>query len=514
MSASTISAMATMELCSDLKCTDYDGIVVVSHSIDDLPYKDLQSPLKSMKDVDAKAEKGLFVVPCDLPAKRIIFSGTGPLDKDYDDVRSYGQAAHKGVARAIEAGCRSPCLFFNVKGKYPQAAIVTALGALKALYVPLEMREAKPSKAKKVDRIGVFGNDERVGKSLELVKALEAGRIVSRDIGGSDPERMAAPKVEEYIRQVFDNSGVKIEVVQGQLTFEKEYPCLAAVNRCASTIPRHDGRVIWLTYEPEGPVEKTLMLVGKGITYDTGGLDIKAGGIMAGMSRDKCGAADVAGVLKAVSLIKPKNLKVVAALAMVRNSCGANGYVSDEIITSRAGVRIRVGNTDAEGRMAMVDVLCHMKEKALKEVNPHLMTVATLTGHAFLAYAPFGTVMDNGPAKKEGFAQTIQRVSDEFGDPLEISTIRKEDFEMNRDKSGAFVEILQCNNAASSKTLRGHQMAPAFMMSVSGLDKHMLEDDEPLKYSHLDIAGCSGELPEPTNAASVIPLVMTAIGPI
>ena len=56
-------------------------------------------------------------------------------------------------------------------------------------------------------------------------------------------------------------------------------------------------------------------------------------------------------------------------MCMVRNSCGSNAYVSDEIITSRAGVRLRVVNTDAEGRMAMVDVLAHMKEKALNEVN-------------------------------------------------------------------------------------------------------------------------------------------------
>ena len=52
--------------------------------------------------------------------------------------------------------------------------------------------------------------------------------------------------------------------------FEDMYPCLAAVNRAASGVPRHDGRVIWLTYEPEGPIEKSIMLVGKGITYDSG----------------------------------------------------------------------------------------------------------------------------------------------------------------------------------------------------------------------------------------------------
>ena len=74
---------------------------------------------------------------------------------------------------------------------------------------------------------------------------------------------------------------------------------------------------------------------------------------MAGMSRDKCGAAVVAGFLHSVSILKPKGLKVVGAMAMVRNSVGANCYVADEIITSRAGVRIRVGNTDAEVSSAL-----------------------------------------------------------------------------------------------------------------------------------------------------------------
>lgn len=60
-------------------------------------------------------------------------------------------------------------------------------------------------------------------------------------------------------------------------------------------------------------------------------------------------------------------------MAMVRNSVGSECYVSDEIITSRAGVRVRVGNTDAEGRMAMADVLCHMKEMAVKEVSKILL---------------------------------------------------------------------------------------------------------------------------------------------
>lgn len=249
---------------------------------------------------------------------------------------------------------------------------------------------------------------------------------------------------------------------------------------------------------------------------------------MAGMSRDKCGAADVAGFLKVMSILKPQNLKVVGAMAMARNSVGSNAYVSDEIITSRAGVRIRVGNTDAEGRMAMVDVLAHMKEKALKETNPHLMTIATLTGHACLAVGNYTAIMDNGPAKKVNFAQSVQQVGDEFGDPFEVSTMRKEDFEFIKDKSGEYVEVLQCNNAASSRTPRGHQFPGAFLQKVpfrmtsafyfistililfqvSGLVDHQLKSDKPLKYSHLDVAGSSGDLPGPTTASSVVALVM------
>jgi len=488
----------------DVKSADFDAIIVVSPNIQSISIApEVKEPLEKYASVDKAAEAGVFVVPCDLPAKKIVFSGTGALTNDWDDVRNYAGAAKAGVKKALDTGSKAPLLYFNVT-KYPQADIVSILGALEANYVPLEMREQVPEKAVKLSKLGILGD----GSKVDLAKALEAGRIVSRDIGGSDPERMAAPRVEEYVNKEFDGTGVKIEVFKGQTLFEEMYPCLAAVNRCASVVPRHDGRVIWLTYEPEGPVEKTLMMVGKGITYDTGGADIKAGGIMAGMSRDKCGAADVAGVLRVVSLLKPKNIKVIGAMAMVRNSVGSNAYVADEIITSRAGVRLRVGNTDAEGRMAMVDVLAHAKEKALNEVNPHLMTIATLTGHAVMAVGPYTSVMDNGAAKKENFAVKLQATGDLYADMFEVNTIRKEDYEFIKDKSGEFVDVLQCNNAPSTRTPRGHQFPAAFMLKVSGMTNHQLTSEKPLKYSHLDVAGSSGNLPGITTASSVVALSM------
>jgi len=502
-----------LETCSTLDSNNYDGIVVVAPKIEHIKNENVRRPLEAYAKIDASAAGGCFVVPSELPSGKIIFSSTGPLDRDYDDVRSFGDAADKGITRALSSGCKKPLLYLvESKTTFEEGSLVSILGALKALYVPLEMREAAPDKAVKLDTLGVFvGEDGNLPNILKLATVIEDGKNVCRDVGGSDPERTAPPRVEEYVRQLFKGTGIKIEVVSGQQVLEKEYPCFAAVNRAASVIPRHDGRVIWLTYTPDGPVEQTLMLVGKGVTYDTGGADIKAGGIMAGMSRDKCGSAVVAGILQVCAKLKPKGIKVIGAMAMVRNSVGENCYVADEIITARTGIRLRVGNTDAEGRMAMVDVLAHAREKALNEKNPHLMTVATLTGHAAVAMGPYTAVMDNGTARKEQFAQKISATGEKYGDPFEVSNIRREDYKMIFDASKEFCEILQCNNAPSTRTPRGHQFPAAFMHHVSGLDKNMASSDHPLKYSHLDIAGSSGGLPHPTTGSGVTALVMQFI---
>merc|ERR1712042_53415 len=501
----------TLSHCADFGSADYDCLVWAGPDYKQADNEAVISALTPVLAIDDGAKSGGCVVPVSLPCGRLVYSPTGPLDRDYDDHRRFAEAAATGVKKAVAAGAKHPLL--AVKGSLPNMAAEDAqlsalLGALAAVYVPLEMREGVKERATKVSGLGWAGEK----KVLEEARAIEAGRVVARDIGGSDPERMAAPRVEEYVQEAFKGTKVKVEVMKGQAFFEKEYPCLAAVNRCASQVPRHDGRMIWLTYEGEGTTKKTVYLVGKGITYDTGGADIKAGGVMAGMSRDKCGAAAAAGFIKTISEMKPPNVKVVVGLCMVRNSVGSNSYVSDEIITSRAGERIRVGNTDAEGRMAMVDVLCHAKEMALSDPDPQLMTIATLTGHACIAVGGYSIIMDNGPAKAAGTALKVQEAGDGIGEMFEISTLRREDWDMIKDKSGEFVSVLQCNNAPSSRTPRGHQFPGAFLMQVSGLHKHMLNSEQPLKYSHLDIAGSAGDLPHPTTGAPVPALIKWFLG--
>lgn len=490
-----------VHVVSTLKEGTFDGVVLVTESLDKLDgtLNFLKGPLDSLKQADDSVGKDIAVAPLQLVSnginlRRIVYSPTGPLNRDYDDVRRFFEAARDGVKRALKTGCKKPLLVTPGDSRFPMAQLVSSMGAFQALYTPIEVREDCPSRRTKADAIGVWTEGDK-DKLRKMIIAYESGKSLTRDIQGSDPERMAPPNVADHVKNYFTGTDIKVEIVADTDDIEKNYPCLGAVNRAAKEIPRHQARVVKLYYEGEGPITDTVFLVGKGVTYDTGGADVKAGGVMAGMHRDKGGASAVAGFFQLLNELKPKNLKVFGTMSMVRNSIGPNGYVADEIITSRAGVRVRVGNTDAEGRMAMVDCLCEAKEKALNEVNPHLYTIATLTGHAIIAMGfGYSIAMDNGPARMINNSKKLQDAGDLVGDPFEISTIRREDYVFHTGKS-EYEDTLQCNNLPSSRTPRGHQSPSAFMILTSGLDKHGLDSSQQLKYTHLDIAGAEGDFP-------------------
>lgn len=97
------------------------------------------------------------------------------------------------------------------------------------------MREQKSLGLLKVEALGVWHSDVKQGERLvTMANGIELGRIMTRDIGGSDPERMSAENVMKYVQSAFANSSIQLNVIEGQEVFEKEYPCFAAVNRAAN----------------------------------------------------------------------------------------------------------------------------------------------------------------------------------------------------------------------------------------------------------------------------------------
>ncbi|CAL8070073.1 unnamed protein product [Calicophoron daubneyi] len=516
----------------DLGSPNCDSVVLVLEDISVLPpdFKLITPTLESQNKIVTKFSTGVHVLHCDgLPSGRLVVSFTGPMDREYDDMRRVVEAAKEGMSQALKAGSVKPLLALaplKTVGRIarswnnPKAlSLSTLLGALQSLYVPLEVREFsersgtdpnKTVKATKAESLSWFSYPQDNldhDKLIQVAWALEEGRRVARDIGGSDPERMCASRIVDYLKAEMTDKTVKMDV---QPVDAKLYPLAAVVDRGSNE--RHRGVIVHLDYS--GPTDSAadtasvtnLFLVGKGIVYDTGGSDIKHGGNMVTMHRDKCGAAAVAGMVKTASILKAKNINLHCGLAIIRNSYGENAYVSDEIIVSRAGLRIRVTNTDAEGRMVMTDLLCEAKEKALKVPNPHLMTVATLTGHVTLSYGTWYTALVcNGTAHEMHADNHLQLAGSLLGEMSEISTIRREDYEAH-SAAEEYADLRNSSRPVGGRRCRGHQSPAAFMILASGLDSHMLGSEHPLPYTHFDIAGSMGPCPGIPSGVPILTL--------
>ena len=477
----------------------WDSVVIVAADLDHIDRPELATPIADARRIDQRTgvDTQLLVAP-EAPGGRLILAPTGRLDRDYDDVRRVGEAAGRGIGRARDAGSKRPLLAVvgvPAQAAFRQAATVACLGGLGALWEPLEAREAQGFEhAEPMEVVGLLLT-ETAGASATAMRwahAVEAGRRVARDLCGTEPERMTPLKMAAYLEAELAESDVEISVVSDRSTLEAEYPLLSAVGRASFSVTRHQPVVIRLSYTPKGPVQRTLLFAGKGVVYDTGGSDIKYGGNMAGMSRDKGGAAAVAGFMRTLSILKPPGLRVVAELGCVRNSIGADAFVSDEILVSHAGTRVRIGNTDAEGRLVLADLLSHLRSVAVEAVAPRVFSVATLTGHAGRAVGPYTIAIDNGPARDERVAETLAEAGEAFGEPVEISRLRREDFDFVAPRTSAD-DVLSSNNAASVSTARGHQFPMAFLSIASGLDEHGRESEQPIPFTHVDIGGSGTE---------------------
>ncbi|WP_394228205.1 M17 family metallopeptidase [Pseudoalteromonas spongiae] len=466
-----------------------DSLIIISPDLALLP-NDFRDSVMATAQFDKRiGQKALLLVNDNAPGKRLVIAPTGLLERDYDDVRRYFDAAKQGVLEAKQAGATNPAILVlgQLDERYQQATTVAYLGACQALWQPLEAREFHGAAIEPIQSITVIGEFDS-----HYANAIAQGQYAARDLCGTEPERMAPPKFAEYCESLFANSAVSVEVISDTQFIDKNYPMLSTVARASYTVERHHPRVVKLEYVPEGDIERTLLFVGKGLVYDTGGADLKVGGAMAGMSRDKGGAASVAGFMKSIAEHQPKGVKVVAYLAVVRNSIGSDCFVPDEIITSREGVRVRIGNTDAEGRLAMGDLLSEIKDVAKGEVNPVVFTVATLTGHAARAMGPYTALVENGASRALNLSHNIATQGDLWADGSEVSRERREDYSFIAPKTLAD-DVLSSNNAPSAITARGHQFPMAFLAVASGLDKHGANSELPIPYIHVDIAGSGVE---------------------
>ncbi|MBB5073366.1 leucyl aminopeptidase [Bartonella callosciuri] len=198
-----------------------------------------------------------------------------------------------------------------------------------------------------------------------------------RDLINTPANDMNPDTLEEEARQLGKTYNAYVESIRGDALLTHNFPMIHAVGRAGSTAPR----LIELRWGQENHPKITL--VGKGVTFDTGGLDIKSANNMLRMKKDMGGGAHVLGLAKLIMDAKlPFRLRVL--IPAVENAISANAYRPSDILQSRKGLNIEVGNTDAEGRLVLADALTYGDE----ESPQFLVCMATLTGAAHIALGP------------------------------------------------------------------------------------------------------------------------------
>jgi leucyl aminopeptidase len=171
-------------------------------------------------------------------------------------------------------------------------------------------------------------------------------------------------------------NGIACRVLDEKALKREKFGAMLAVGQGSMVKPR----LVILEYRPKG-AKKTAVLVGKGVTFDSGGINLKPSGGLDGMKMDMAGAAAVAGTLLAVAGLKPKT-RVIGVLPLVENMPSGTATRPGDIIRSYAGKTVEIGNTDAEGRLILIDAMAW----AVKKYKPDVMVdLATLTGACVVA---------------------------------------------------------------------------------------------------------------------------------
>ncbi|MGA7615870.1 MAG: leucyl aminopeptidase [Thermoanaerobaculia bacterium] len=218
--------------------------------------------------------------------------------------------------------------------------------------------------------------DAKQAKAMtEEAAILSAAVETARDLGNAPGNEMTPARLAERAREVAQSAGVKCTIYDKKAIEKMKMGGLLAVNRGSAQEPRF----IVLEYAPK-KATRTVALVGKGITFDSGGISIKPAEKMEDMKFDMCGAAAVIGIIEAAARLELP-VRIIGAIPSTENLPGGNAYKPGDIITTMSGKTVEIVNTDAEGRMILSDALYW----ASQQKPDHLIDFATLTGACVVA---------------------------------------------------------------------------------------------------------------------------------
>jgi leucyl aminopeptidase len=246
--------------------------------------------------------------------------------------------------------------------------------------------------------------DETMTREVDRAVALTSAVRRVRDWVNTPPNDLRPPNFADAIAEAGTKAGLEVEVLDEKALKEAGYGGILAVGQGSSAPPR----LVRLAYRPDGAPARHVALVGKGITFDSGGVSIKPAQGMWEMKSDMAGAAAVAATMLAVAALKPA-VAVTAYLPLAENMVSGSAYRPGDVVRMYGGKNVEVLNTDAEGRMVLADAIARAAED-----NPdYLVETSTLTGGQVVALGKRVAGLMGDPA----FLKRLKEIGDEVGEP-------------------------------------------------------------------------------------------------
>ncbi|WP_106398349.1 leucyl aminopeptidase [Actinocorallia populi] len=334
-----------------------------------------------------------------LPAKVIVAAGLGE-DPGPEALRRAAGAAVRALAGTARVALALPA-------DTPERASAVATGALLGNYSFGRYRtDAQPEPVGEL----VLVTDLDATTLAERAEAVTGAVRLARDLVNTPPSHLTPEDLAGVAENVAREHGLDLEVLDEKALVDGGYGGLVGVGQGSVNPPR----LVRLGYR-HPQADKTVVFVGKGITFDTGGISIKPAEGMDWMKSDMGGAAAVLGALQAVAALKPK-VNVVGYLAIAENMPSGTAQRPSDVITIYGGKTVEVLNTDAEGRLVMADAIV----RSAQDSPDLLVDVATLTGAALVALGVRTTaVMANSDEVREKVVQAAERSGENaWGMPL------------------------------------------------------------------------------------------------
>ena len=300
-------------------------------------------------------------------------------------------------ARALPA--RLPPGLYRLEAE-PEDARAAALAFLLGAYV-FDRYKAKPDR----DRVRLVAPE---GMDVDAALRIASACALAREMIDTPAADMGPLQIETIAREIATASGAMATVITGDALLEENYPAVHAVGRAAA--PHRTPRVIEIGWNLDRADLPLVALVGKGVVFDSGGLDIKAAAGMRNMKKDMGGAAHALALGRLV-MQAGQPVRLVVLVAAVENAISADAFRPGDILNSRKGLTIEIGNTDAEGRLILADILTRAGEH-----SPDLtLDFATLTGAARVALGP---ELPPLYTDDEALAADLLEAARAVGDPL------------------------------------------------------------------------------------------------